>query len=242
MRHKRASYPGQYRDTGSRLHRLSPATKVAIGWLLSLGALLATPSCAIALALVCALVYALARLEPAVLRQDAFLVAIQAPLVVAVFLCRDGIGGLAPALLVSLRLSLASLPGLWVQRTTRAADLGNVLSRVLPARLAFLLTMTLRFLPLIARDAREIYALQILRGAAVRPRDLVNPLNWREACHSVAIPLVIRTLHLADQVSVAARQRGVETATCPPRIVAHSAPVERPGDGSLTGAIPWCEK
>ena len=50
--------------------------------------------------------------------------------------------------------------------------------------------MTLRFLPLIARDAREIYALQILRGAAVRPRDLVNPLNWREACHSVAIPLV----------------------------------------------------
>ena len=201
------------------------------------------PSWTVALLLACALLYGFARLGPGALRQDAFLVALQAPLVLLVFILRDGMGGLTPALLVSTRLSLASLPGLWVQRTTRATDLGEVLSRLLPERLAFLVTMILRFLPLIARDAREIYALQILRGAPVRSRDLLNPLNWREACHSLAIPLVIRTLNLADQVAVAARQRGVETAVCLPRTTfANRAPAVRPGASRLAGAMTWTEK
>jgi energy-coupling factor transporter transmembrane protein EcfT len=218
MRRKQCGHPGRYLDTGSRLHRLPPSAKVAIGWGLCLCALVApSPSWTIAPALTCALLYAFARLGPGALRQDAFLVALQGPLVLLVFVFRDGIGGLTPALFVSTRLSLASLPGLWVQRTTRPADLGDVVSRVLPARLAFLVTMMLRFLPMIARDAREIHALQILRGAPVRPRDLLNPLNWRDACQSLAIPLMIRTLSLADQVSVAARQRGVEAAADLPR-------------------------
>jgi len=244
MRRRQRGYAGRYLDTGSRLHRLPPAAKVAIGWGFSLCALLAPPPLwTIALALACALLYALARLGPGALRQDAFLVALQGPLVLLVFVFRDGIGGLTPAILVSTRLSLASLPGLWVQRTTRAADLGNVLSRVFPARLAFLVTMMLRFLPMIARDAREIHALQVLRGAPVRPRDLLNPLNWREACHSLAIPLVIRTLNLADQVSVAARQRGVETASDLPRTrLVNSARAVRPAAGRLTGEMPWIQK
>ena len=217
MKRRQGGYPGQYMDTHSRLHRLPPAAKVCMGWLLSVCALLSTkPSWTVVLALACALLYALARLRPSALRQDGLIVALQAPLVLVVFLFREGMAGLTPALLVSTRLSLASLPGLWVQRTTRACDLAGVLGRVLPSRLAFLVTMTLRFLPLIARDAREIHGLQVLRGAPVRPRDLLNPLNWSEACHSLAIPLVIRTLHLADQVSVAARQRGIETAVCLP--------------------------
>jgi len=243
MRHKTSGYPGQYLDTGSKVHRVPAAANVAIGWGLSLCALVApTPSLTVALALVCALLYAFARLGPGALRQDAFLVALQAPLVILVFIFRDGFGGLTPALLVSARLSLASVPGLLVQRTTRATDLGEVLGRVLPGRIAFLVTMILRFLPLMARDAREIYALQILRGARVRSRDLLNPLNWREACHSLAIPLVIRTLHLADQVAVAARQREVETAVCLPRTMfANRAPALRSG-AHLAGVMPWIEK
>lgn len=242
MRRRKGGYPGQYLDTGSKLHRLPAAAKVAIAWGLSLCAL-GTPalSWTVALALICGILYACARLGPGALRQDAFLVALQAPLVILVFLFRDGVGGFTPALLVSARLSLASVPGLLVQRTTRATDLAEVLSRVLPERVAFLLTMILRFLPLIARDAREIYSLQILRGAPVRTRDLLNPLNWREACHSLAIPLVIRTLHLADHVSVAARQRGIETAVCfpkaggPPRAIpCHAIPA--------TGVLPCIEK
>jgi energy-coupling factor transporter transmembrane protein EcfT len=244
MRRKRGAYPGQYLDTGSKLHRAPAALKVALAWGLSLCALVApSPSWTVALALICGILYAFARLGSGALRQDAFLVALQAPLVILVFIFRDGVGGLTPALLVSARLSLSSIPGLLVQRTTRATDLAQVFSRLLPERVAFVLTMILRFLPLIARDAREIYALQILRGAPIRSRDLLNPLNWPEACHSLAIPLVIRTLNLADQVAVAARQRGVETAVCLPRTaVTDRAPALRPGPSRISGVMPCIEK
>ena len=244
MRHRRAGYPGQYVDTRSRLHGLSPAVKLSAAWMLSIGALLSpAPAWTFALALACVLLYAFARLGSGPLRQDAFLVAMQAPLVLLVFFVREGASGLIPAVQVSMRLALASLPSLWVQRTTRASDLAEVLGRVLPSRLAFLVSMSLRFLPLIARDAREIRALQVLRGAPVRVRDLLNPLNWREACHSLAIPSVIRTLRLADQVSVAARQRGVETAACLPRPAWWTAARTTPSSTtSMTGVLPWIER
>ena len=245
MRHRRGGYPGQYVDTRSRLHGLPPALKLSLAWTLSICALLSpTPSWTFALALACVLLYAVARLGSGPLRQDAFLVAMQAPLVLLVFFLRGGTAGLSPALLVSMRLALASLPSLWVQRTTRASDLAEALGRVLPSRPAFLVSMTLRFLPLIARDALEIRSLQLLRGAPVRTRDLLNPLNWREACHSLAIPLVIRTLRLADQVSVAARQRGLETASCLPRPAWWTAARTSTASSttSMTGVLPWIER
>ena len=211
MRHRRrSSFPGQYLARDSRLHRMAPGSKLALAAVIALGSLLAArPLETLALALLCAGLYAAARLGGRALRQDAAIVVLQAPLVLAVFLWRDGLAGLAPALMVSARLSLASLPGFWVQRTTRVIDLAASLRRVLPARLAFVVAMSLRFLPVLARDAREIYLLQRLRGARMGARDLVNPLHWGEACHCLAVPLFIRALSLADQVAVAAEQRGV---------------------------------
>jgi energy-coupling factor transport system permease protein len=189
---------------------MAPGSKLALAALIALGALLAArPLAALALALLCCGLYAAARLGWRALRQDVAIVVLHAPLVVAVFLWRDGLAGVSRALLVSARLSLASLPGLWVQRTTRVTDLAASLRRVLPARLAFVVAMSLRFLPILARDAREIYLLQRLRGARLGARHLVNPLHWGEACHCLAVPLLIRALHLADQVAVAAQQRGV---------------------------------
>ena len=79
----------------------------------------------------------------------------------------------------------------------------------LPRRLSFVIFTTLRFLPLLLRDAREIYALQILRGARVRPRDLLNPVNWSELAHSVAIPLLVRTVKISGEVAASARVRGI---------------------------------
>jgi energy-coupling factor transport system permease protein len=161
----------------------------------------------------CIGLYVAARLGQRALAQDVFVVLLQAPLVIAVFVWRDGWAGLHPASMVSSRLALASLPGLWMQRTTRVSDLSASLSRFLPSRLAFVVAMSLRFLPLLARDAQEIYLLQRLRGARLGARELVNPLRWGEACHCVAVPLLIRTIHLADEVAVAAIQRGLGGAT-----------------------------
>ena len=77
--------------------------------------------------------------------------------------------------------------------------------------------MSLRFLPLLAREARKIYQLQRLRGARIQPRDLLNPLHWSEACHCMAIPSSHPNDHLADQVAVAAQQRGVGGGAASPQ-------------------------
>jgi energy-coupling factor transport system permease protein len=168
---------------------------------------------ALALALICLALYGAARLGWRALSQDAAIVVLQAPLVVAVFLWRGGSSGLPGAVMVSAKLAVASLSALWVQRTTRFTDISGMLSKWLPPRAAFVIAMSLHFLPMLARDAREIYALQRLRGARIEARDLLNPLRWAEACHCIAIPLLIRSLHLSDQVAVAASQRAVGSET-----------------------------
>lgn len=192
------------------MHRLPTTGKMILAAGIAVAALLApTPRVTIGLLLLCAGIYAAARLGWRALGQDGIVVLLQAPLVLTIFFWRYGVAGLSVAAMVSARLALVSLPGLWLQRTTRVTELSQTLSRALPPRLAFILAMSMRFLPLLAREAREIYQLQQLRGARIRPRDLLNPLHWGEACHCMAVPLLMRTLHLADQVSVAAQQRGV---------------------------------
>jgi energy-coupling factor transport system permease protein len=223
MRHKRrSSYPGQYLAHSGALRWLSPAKRLLLAAAISLTALLLHwPVAIFLLALFCAALYGAARLGWRALAQDAFLVALQAPKVLAHYLLWDGRAGLPLALMVSARLALASLPGLWVQRTTRIADLSSTLTRILPVRLAFVVAMSLHFLPLLARDAREIYLLQRLRGARLGGRELLNPRHWGQACHCLAVPLLMRALQLADQVAVAAMQRGVGSSKTapPPKIV-----------------------
>jgi energy-coupling factor transport system permease protein len=207
---RRSSFPGQYVPNGSRIHRLPPWVKLAAVLAIAVGGLLvSTPVQAAVLALLAIALYAAARLGWQALLQDSAAVALQAPLVLLVFLWRDGTTGIAPALLVSARLALISIPGLWLQRTTAVSELGDALSRILPVRLSFVVAMGLHFLPLLARDAREIYLLQRLRGARIGSRDLLDPRTWPEACHSLAVPLLVRALRLADQIAVAAQYRGL---------------------------------
>lgn len=195
----------------SVMHRLPPWTRLVLAGLLTLAALIQSSPLALgATAAIWVGLYAVSRLGWRALVRDLFLVILQAPVVVAVFLWRQGPAGLEPALVISARFGLAILPGLWLQRTTRLYDISKGLSRVLPPRLAFVLAVSLRFLPILARDAREIYRLQRLRGARIAPRDLVSPLHWPEACHCLAVPLLMRALRLADQLAVAARQRGID--------------------------------
>ena len=151
-RRSRSSFPGQYLARTSVMHRLPVAGKMILAGSVAVAALLApTPRVTMGLVLLCAGIYAAARLGWRALRQDGMVVLLQAPLVLAIFFWRDGISGLSAAGMVSARLALVSLPGLWLQRTTRVTDLCQTLSRALPQRLAFVLAMSLRFLPLLAR-------------------------------------------------------------------------------------------
>jgi energy-coupling factor transport system permease protein len=202
-----SGYPGQYLNRHSFVHRLPAEIKVVTALGLSFSTFFLSTGFGTAVSiLVCAALYIASHLGWKALSQDCTLVAWQAPLVFAVYLCRHGWNGFAAALLISARLALFSLPTLWLQRTTQ---LNAVFVRLFPERVAFLLAMSLRFVPLLARDARDIYWLQRLRGARLGPRDLMNPMNWREACHCMALPLLIRAFHLTDHAAVAAKQRGI---------------------------------
>jgi energy-coupling factor transport system permease protein len=211
MRRRRSGYPGQYIASNGFIHRLPAGAKLATSLAMSLGTILAggVRGATVALALLFLGLYALSNLDRRAWLQDGALVAWQAPLLLVVYLYREGLAGIAPALTVSARFALFYLPCLWLQRTTPAAALIASLRGVVPTRLAFLLTMCLRFVPLLARDAGEIYWLQRLRGARIGLRDLRNPRNWVEAARCLAIPLLIRSHHLTDQLAVAAEQRGV---------------------------------
>lgn len=214
MRRNSLGFPGRYLERDTVIHRLPAWIRIVVAAAISLTALFvhAYPV-ALVLALVCVTLYGAAHLGWKALGQDAAIVALQAPLVAAVFFWRNGLSGLPGAAMVSAKLAVASLSLLWVQRTTRFTDISGVLSRCLPPRVAFVIAMSLRFMPMLARDAREIYGIQRLRGARIEPRDLVNPLHWAEACHCIAVPLLIRSLRLSDQVAVAASQRAVGSET-----------------------------
>lgn len=193
------------------VHRLPPWGRMVLAGALTVVAFLqASPLALGATALVWCGLYAAANLGWRALARDGFLVVLQAPAVFLVYIWRQGLCGVEPALVISIRFALALLPGLWLQRTTRIFDTAQVLGRMLPPRLAFVLAVSLRFLPILARDAREISLLQRLRGARVGARDLLCPWRWPEACHCLAVPLLMRALRLADQLAVAARQRGID--------------------------------
>jgi biotin transport system permease protein len=90
-----------------------------------------------------------------------------------------------------------------VTATTAFSDMMAVLRRLLaplrrvgvaPARVAFALTMAVRFVPLLQRMMSETHAAQAARGLGR------NPL-------ALAVPLTIRALRMADRVSEAIEAR-----------------------------------
>jgi biotin transport system permease protein len=107
---------------------------------------------------------------------------------------------------VALRFLLLILLALLVTLTTRLSDLMAVLERVLaplrwvglpPAQVSFMLTLAIRFIPVLQQQAHEIREAQWARGVDRNPLALL-------------VPLLVRTLHLADALTDALDARGYE--------------------------------
>ncbi|MBI5505157.1 MAG: hypothetical protein HY899_10180 [Deltaproteobacteria bacterium] len=126
----------------------------------------------------------------------------------ALYWLRFGLAeGTWPALRTSWQLFLAFTPGMIVMHGTRRADLERTLARALPHRAAFVLTVCLKFVPMLLAEIRTIYEAQVLRGARILPRDLARPRNWPDVIHCLVVPAVVRGLALAEHISLAARAR-----------------------------------
>ena len=115
--------------------------------------------------------------------------------------------GMLPGFLTALQLFLAFFPGVIFIQTTPQARIMMSLEKVMPGRLAFVLAMCMRFIPLMIREIRSIYEAQVFRGARILPKDLIHPANWPDLMHCLLFPAVVQCLVAANEIATSAKAR-----------------------------------
>jgi len=204
-----SDYACQYMTHNSAVHRLGVGWKVGIGIALSTLAAGARSPLELLLLLFVTLIYFFAaRLTLFDLWRDIRFLAVQGVIVIGLYCLMHGMArGLWPGMRTSLQIILFYIPGAVFLRTTRSRDVMNGLKRIVPYRLSFLVFVCIRFVPFFMREMEDISAAQRLRGARLLPRQLLNPANWPDLFHCLLLPLMVRALKTAEDVSRSAESR-----------------------------------
>jgi len=133
----------------------------------------------------------------------------QTLIILTLYLIRfQSLAGIWIGFTVSWRMFLAFLPVMVFSRTTSQAGIIRILTRVMSARMAFVLSTCLKFVPQLLGEVKNIYEGQLLRGARILPRDLIRPWHWPDLLHCVIVPSVVQGMVLAGNIALAARARG----------------------------------
>ena len=204
-----SDYACQYMTHDSPVHRLGAGWKLALGTLLSaLAVATRTPGELLALVTVTLVYYFAARLTLFDLWRDTRFFMLQAVLIIGLYCLLSGVPkGVWPGIRQSVLIILFYIPGAVFLRTTRTGDMMRGLRRIVPYRLSFLVFVSIRFVPFFLRELDEILAAQRLRGARLLPRQLVDPRNWGDLFHCLLLPLMVRALKTAADVSLSAEAR-----------------------------------
>ncbi|MEW6440515.1 MAG: energy-coupling factor transporter transmembrane component T [bacterium] len=113
---------------------------------------------------------------------------------------------------VGLKLLVFTLPAaLWL-RTTLVSDLLYASRRLVPYRYLFLVGVTIRFVPYLIQDFRDIVEAQRLRGVSLSLRSLVSPAGWRDVAHCLLVPMIVRVVKTSEEIRLSAVSRGLESA------------------------------
>lgn len=133
-------------------------------------------------------------------------------IIIAVVVIMTGLTtGWQPGLISGLRLTTLCLLAYAITLSTPFAALLAVFERVLaptariglnPARISLALSLTVRFIPQLRATYQQIREAQYARGLQNRPVALL-------------VPMIIRTLQSAEQISEAIDARAYDTATTP---------------------------
>jgi energy-coupling factor transport system permease protein len=207
-----AGHAFQFRSSDSVVHRLGAGWKLALASLMGVAAIAVRwPAALGGLLLLNLVFYFAAGLKWRDLWRDTRWFLLQLLIVAGLYVIRYGVQeGLRPGVEVGTKVLLFFLPGAIFFRTTTGSRMTESLRRVLPVRTAFVISTSLRFVPLFARELGEIGRIQRLRGARIGPRQLMNPRNWNDALQSIFIPLMVRVLKTAEDAALAAEARGFE--------------------------------
>ncbi|GAA4005963.1 energy-coupling factor transporter transmembrane protein EcfT [Allokutzneria multivorans] len=195
-----------YRPGTSALHRLPVGVKLVVLLLSGIGLFFVTnPFVLGGFLLVVVGLWSLARVPLVeLLRQLRPLALVLALLGVAQVLLL----GWVSALVVLLRLIALILLATLVTMTSRTDDMISALERAAsplrvfglrPHRIAFVLSLTLRFIPLIKEKADEIRTAQRARGV-------------ERSSLALLLPLLVKVLRMADHIAEALDARGLDDA------------------------------
>lgn len=111
---------------------------------------------------------------------------------------------LATAVMASLRLITLTSAFFVFFRTTAPEDLGNALVKTgLPYEVAFVLSTSLQFVPVLSRKARNVLDAQRSRGIPLEPG-----LSALRHFPALMAPLLIQAFQLADELAAAMESRG----------------------------------
>lgn len=194
-----------YIHAASPLHRLTPGVKVAALVIAGLSVfLIDNPVWLIAALALVILLYAIARVPLAAaarqLRPFAVLIGL-------IFVFHGLFTSWALGLLVVLRFAVLVLLGMLVSFTTRVSDMIETIERGLaplrvlgvnPEKVSLALSLALRFIPLLYTQVQEIREAQRVRGLE---RNLA----------AIALPLLVRTLKMAGDLTDAIEARGFDS-------------------------------
>ena len=149
------------------------------------------------------------RCNPLSLKRELRIFLWQTTVILTLYLIRfQSAAGLWIGFTVSWRMFMAFLPVMVFSRTTSQAGIIRILTRVMSARMAFVLSTCLKFVPQLLAEVKNIYEGQVLRGARILPRDLLRPWHWPDLLHCVIVPAVVQGMVLAGNIALAARARG----------------------------------
>ncbi len=204
-----SDYACQYTAGDTPLHRLGAGWKFAISSALSALAVAArTPGELLGVVGAALAYYFAARLTLRDLWRDTRFFVFQGVIVILLYCLLHGMRqGLWPGFRTSVQIILFFIPGAVLLRTTRTAEMMRGMRRVVPYRLSFLVFVSIRFVPFFLRELEEITAAQRLRGARLLPRQLLNPANWGDLFHCLLLPLMVRALKTAEDISMSAQAR-----------------------------------
>lgn len=212
-----------YQEGHSIFHKANPITKVLFAACMCLATFLAQSYAAlVALLALIVVVGLLCGLQKKVLSL------LTAFATLGVFMClvqtlivRDGSPlvlwitdkGLDTGLHVALRLVSFALPLVIMLNLTRLSDLANAAVEVLhvPYRYAFTITTALRFVPLFSYEMNHIIEAQTARGVEF---DTPNPFKRLKLTLPLIAPLLILSVARADDIALAAEQRGFYLRGC----------------------------
>jgi energy-coupling factor transport system permease protein len=126
------------------------------------------------------------------------------PMLILVFIVGLIFFDLLTALFLSIRLFTLLTVSFIFFSAIDPPEMGNALGKMgMPYEISFILTTSMRYVPMIGRKVRQISDAQQSRGIDLRPR-IKNISNFM----ALMMPLLVQSFILADELALAMESRG----------------------------------